>query len=280
MAADEVNRAIVSRKEARALGLKRYFTGKPCPHGHTAERFTSKSTCCECVKKFSAERYERKPPRISQRDEAAKQGLIYYYGRKCAHGHDGLRFVKGCHCVQCVRIWHRKRAEKPEVKEQRRAAERKRYAKDPEKHINKVKRQYKKHGEKIRAKRRADHNEKQKDPEYRKAAQERVRQWALDNPERARSNAKISRHRRRALELLAPGSFTADDIADILRAQKRKCAYCRCKLGLDYHVDHIVPLSKGGTNDRSNIQVACPKCNLEKGTRDPIDHARSLGMLL
>jgi hypothetical protein len=39
---------IISKSEAKELGLKRYFTGKPCKHGHIAERKVSKSTCVEC----------------------------------------------------------------------------------------------------------------------------------------------------------------------------------------------------------------------------------------
>ena len=42
---------IVSLDEARTLGLKRYFTGKPCKHGHVAERFVLSSKCTECDKK-------------------------------------------------------------------------------------------------------------------------------------------------------------------------------------------------------------------------------------
>jgi hypothetical protein len=37
-----------SRKEALALGSKHYFTGKPCKHGHVAERLTSVGYCCAC----------------------------------------------------------------------------------------------------------------------------------------------------------------------------------------------------------------------------------------
>jgi 5-methylcytosine-specific restriction endonuclease McrA len=40
---------IVSRSEAKAMGLKQYFTGKPCKHGHIATRFTSKGTCSVCL---------------------------------------------------------------------------------------------------------------------------------------------------------------------------------------------------------------------------------------
>jgi 5-methylcytosine-specific restriction endonuclease McrA len=53
------------------------------------------------------------------------------------------------------------------------------------------------------------------------------------------------------------------------------------RLGEDYHIDHIVPICSGGTNDPSNIQLACPACNRAKGGQDPVDFARGvLGLLL
>jgi hypothetical protein len=39
---------IIGRDEARALGLKRFFTGKPCKHRHVAERIVSSHRCTEC----------------------------------------------------------------------------------------------------------------------------------------------------------------------------------------------------------------------------------------
>ena len=32
-------------------------------------------------------------------------------------------------------------------------------------------------------------------------------------------------------------------------------------------IDHIVPLSKGGTDKIENMQAACARCNAEKGDR-------------
>jgi len=50
---------IITRKEARAKGLKRYFTGKPCKHGHVAERFVS-GPCVECAQEYGRNPKNRK----------------------------------------------------------------------------------------------------------------------------------------------------------------------------------------------------------------------------
>lgn len=38
----------ITRKEAKAQNLTRYFTGKPCKHGHNSERFVSNGECVYC----------------------------------------------------------------------------------------------------------------------------------------------------------------------------------------------------------------------------------------
>jgi hypothetical protein len=44
----EVIMKTITRKEAREAGLKQYFTGKACIHGHIAPRLVSNKTCVEC----------------------------------------------------------------------------------------------------------------------------------------------------------------------------------------------------------------------------------------
>lgn len=44
---------IISFSQARAQGLKRYFTGKPCSNGHICERDSSKGMCIECERERS-----------------------------------------------------------------------------------------------------------------------------------------------------------------------------------------------------------------------------------
>jgi 5-methylcytosine-specific restriction endonuclease McrA len=44
------------------------------------------------------------------------------------------------------------------------------------------------------------------------------------------------------------------------------CCYCKeLFLTINLTIEHIVPLSLGGTNDASNIDLACAPCNRKKG---------------
>lgn len=87
-------------------------------------------------------------------------------------------------------------------------------------------------------------------------------------------------HRRRSRALEAGGSWTTDQIDALFKKQRGRCACCREKLGTSYHRDHIVPLSLGGSNDISNIELLCPQCNIKKGALDPLEWARRNGRLL
>lgn len=40
---------IISRRDAHAQGLKRFFTGTPCKRGHLTERFVSNGGCAICI---------------------------------------------------------------------------------------------------------------------------------------------------------------------------------------------------------------------------------------
>lgn len=80
------------------------------------------------------------------------------------------------------------------------------------------------------------------------------------------------RQNRRAHNRAAEGTHTAADIETQFKRQKGRCYYAFCghvELGKTYHVDHVVPLSKGGRNDLSNLVLTCPKCNLSKGNKLP-----------
>jgi 5-methylcytosine-specific restriction endonuclease McrA len=82
---------------------------------------------------------------------------------------------------------------------------------------------------------------------------------------KARHKMKKAEYRARLLE--AEGTHTAEDIRHIYEEQEGRCAYCGITLYDDYAVDHVVPLSRGGTNWPDNLAVACMFCNQSKHDR-------------
>lgn len=139
-----------------------------------------------------------------------------------------------------------------------------------------------------------------RNPEKRKAIMKKWREanrdvartatkvWAKRNRPKIREQQREARrknpaqyrayvHKRRVLT--RGGSLSPDLVDRLMRQQRNKCACCRDKL-VDFHLDHIHPLSKGGAHEDSNIQLLCPGCNRTKSNKDPIEFMQSRGMLL
>lgn len=56
----------------------------------------------------------------------------------------------------------------------------------------------------------------------------------------------------------------------IWERQNEKCAYCGRRKQLKHTtIDHIIPLSKGGTDDIDNLQCTCKMCNRLKDNMLP-----------
>ncbi len=70
-------------------------------------------------------------------------------------------------------------------------------------------------------------------------------------------------HRRRALKRNNGGSYSHSEWRALCELYGNKCVACGSWVALT--VDHVVPLSKGGRNDITNIQPLCLTCNLKKG---------------
>jgi len=103
-----------------------------------------------------------------------------------------------------------------------------------------------------------------------------LKKWCKANPERRAVHYRT----KRAMRNSAPGSHTANDILNLFALQKKKCACCLKSIKNGYHVDHVIPLSRGGSNDKYNLQLLCAPCNLSKSAKDPIEFNQSLGLLL
>lgn len=67
------------------------------------------------------------------------------------------------------------------------------------------------------------------------------------------------------------GTHTGEDVKAQYDRQKGKCFYCHEKLKGQYEVDHVIPLSKGGSNGPENLVVACMTCNRSKAAKHPMD---------
>lgn len=78
---------------------------------------------------------------------------------------------------------------------------------------------------------------------------------------RERHLAKARRRR------MAEGNFTPSDIRALYDEQEGRCAYCGITLHGHYHLDHLIPLARGGTHNPDNLRIACPTCNMSKGAK-------------
>lgn len=88
-----------------------------------------------------------------------------------------------------------------------------------------------------------------------------VKQWREANPDKV-----IQWDRdRRARKAQAEGIFTDEQFQELCRHWNNRCL--RCDETSKLTVDHVIPLSRGGSNDISNIQPLCGSCNSRKGTR-------------
>lgn len=125
-------------------------------------------------------------------------------------------------------------------------------------------------------------NPKRCSPEERVVGKEarRARWAARKGQELIRQMWIAARHRRRVRIKQVGGSYTLEDVVYLFELQKGKCTFCLKPLEKGrFHIDHHVPLARGGANDRSNLRLLHKQCNLDKGASDPVAHALKHGLL-
>lgn len=108
----------------------------------------------------------------------------------------------------------------------------------------------------------------------------RVRAYEAANPEKTRLHWRVKSSRRRARLQTVGGYYTKSDIERIFVLQKEKCANCGCSIKDMYHIDHRIPVAKGGDNNPKNIDLLCPSCNLRKAAKLPHEFAKENGRLI
>ena len=113
-----------------------------------------------------------------------------------------------------------------------------------------------------------------KNPEYQRI-------WRAENPEQAKLQGRESARKRRALELNTLREPYKE--SEVLETYGNDCHICQQPIDLEtprncrgegwelgLHLDHLVPLSKGGTDTLENIRPAHALCNTRKHSR--IEH--------
>jgi 5-methylcytosine-specific restriction endonuclease McrA len=194
--------------------------------------------------------------------------LLSEFG-KSKHRPDGLT-------VYCKKCRNRKARESynsdPELRARKYQKIRERYESDPTAHEGQLKRQrrwYREHyadpsyraSENERHRRSWHASERRRTMKLTSNKRYQRRRYAEDAEfrERLLSHSKRYQHTRRA----SGGSYTKHEWEMLLDLCGNRCIACGAVTKLE--VDHIIPVSSGGTNDIGNLQPLCRSCNAGKG---------------
>ena len=127
-------------------------------------------------------------------------------------------------------------------------------AQNPEKERERYRRYDRENREKRRL---AIAKSREENPEHHR---ELGRKWRAANLELCRARCRAYWHRKRSG---ADPAADVDAYCELLMLQA--CAYCGATDNMS--IDHVIPLSKGGTHEIDNLLPACRSCNSSKGAR-------------
>ena len=65
-------------------------------------------------------------------------------------------------------------------------------------------------------------------------------------------------------KMVARRRFTPRERSKVAFEQSYQCSACKVMLNPDWHLDHVIPLADGGTNERDNVQALCIACHTDK----------------
>lgn len=104
-----------------------------------------------------------------------------------------------------------------------------------------------------------------------------IAQWRMENQESCRRY----KSNRRARIIGNGGQISKGIESRLMSLQNGKCACCGADLKkTKKHLDHVIPLARGGANSDKNVQLLCARCNLQKKDRCPVEFMQSRGFLL
>lgn len=165
-------------------------------------------------------------------------------------------------CVECKRknnkLWVENNPEKVKASEIK-------YRENHRDEVNKRNKKWRDENQQQMSAIRKNWEEKNKDK-----VREKYRRWKRANKEKGR----VYENKRRARKNEGGGSFTVSEWRDVVNRQDGRCLACGKKAKLT--IDHVIPVSKGGSSDISNIQGLCGPCNSKKSDRE-IDYRKHSG---
>jgi hypothetical protein len=225
----------LTRAEAIELGSARYFTGKPCPSGHVAERFVSTRGCTACTKAKTKKSRQEDPQKWR------------------SYGHSQYTNNREKELYR-QREYQKKNSDKISVKNKQR------YELKRESIIDAAR--------KYRLENREIINEKQRN-RYR-ANRDKLKlrnsKWRKANRHRVAFYVEARRASRKARTPEWFGEF--DEL--VFREAAHLVCIREAHTGIKWHVDHIIPLSAAdasGLHVWNNCQVIPAKLNSSKGNR-------------
>lgn len=102
-----------------------------------------------------------------------------------------------------------------------------------------------------------------KNPEYNR---ERTKVWRRSDPDKTRLRDRLSHLKHRTKRLAFNKQWAIKN-----KEHRRQfiCYYCNDQYSSDrLHIDHVIPVSKGGKHSSDNICKSCDSCNLKKRNKD------------
>lgn len=105
--------------------------------------------------------------------------------------------------------------------------------------------------------------------EYRGENREKIREQQAKARAENRLRFRSYNAKRYAMQLAAGGTYCAADIERLYAEQDGLCRWCSEPLSDGFEVDHVIPLSRGGSNSPENLAVTCMSCNRRKSSLLP-----------
>lgn len=100
----------------------------------------------------------------------------------------------------------------------------------------------------------------------------RVARWNREHAQRHRESSRLSAGRRHALKMGSKVGHVSFN--RIVQRDQWRCWICQRRVTWrDLHLDHVIPLSRGGSHTEDNIRVTHAKCNLRKNRKLPEEMA-------